>query len=179
MTTNALAVGFTGHRNLEDPPTVKQSIAALLSSLQSEHKQISIVTSAALGADTLFLDAASKLDIPAHVILPFPKERFRLDFTDTPDGWDEVSPLLEQASKLEIVADCETPEEAYMKTGVEIVENANILLAVWDRLPARGMGGTAEVVEYAIQRGKEVYIVDPITGSISQHTGKIDRSATS
>lgn len=176
MTTHALAVGFTGHRILEDPPTVKQSIASLLSSLQSEHEQISIVTSAALGADTLFLEAASKLEIPAHVILPFPRERFRLDFSDTPDGWEEVSPLLDQASKLDVVPDCATPEEAYMKTGIEIVENANVLLAVWDRLPARGMGGTAEVVEYAIQQGKDVYIVDPITGAISQQSGELNRS---
>ena len=37
-----------------------------------------------------------------------------------------------------------------------MVEHADVLIAVWDGRPARGMGGTADAVAYARQRGVPV-----------------------
>ena len=39
--------------------------------------------------------------------------------------------------------------EAYEQAGRYIVEHSDVLLAVWDGLPARGRGGTAEIVAWA------------------------------
>ena len=38
---------------------------------------------------------------------------------------------------------------------------AELLLAVWDGLPAKGLGGTADIVTYATQQRKEVIHLDP------------------
>jgi hypothetical protein len=38
---------------------------------------------------------------------------------------------------------------------------ARNLCAVWDGLPARGYGGTADVVAYARQHGKPVHVIWP------------------
>ena len=36
-----------------------------------------VVTSAAAGADLLMVEAAEKRNVPVHLVLPFPRERFR------------------------------------------------------------------------------------------------------
>jgi hypothetical protein len=36
---------------------------------------------------------------------------------------------------------------------------AEVLIAVWDGLPARGLGGTADVVAYAKQCGRPVEVI--------------------
>jgi hypothetical protein len=40
-----------------------------------------------------------------------------------------------------------------MEGGKVVVDRAEVLIAVWDGLPARGLGGTADVVAYAGSAG--------------------------
>jgi hypothetical protein len=42
------------------------------------------------------------------------------------------------------------------------VDRSDALIAVWDRRPAAGLGGTAHVVQYAIGTGCPVTILDPV-----------------
>jgi hypothetical protein len=49
---------------------------------------------------------------------------------------------------------------------METVNDSDVLIALWDGLPARGKGGTAEVVEYATALGKPVLIIDAATFAI-------------
>jgi hypothetical protein len=41
------------------------------------------------------------------------------------------------------------------------VDRSDVLLAVWDGRPARGFGGTGDVVAYARRRGVPVEVVWP------------------
>ncbi len=43
-------------------------------------------------------------------------------------------------------------EQAYLELGRYLVTHADLLIAVWDGLPARGPGGTSDVVQMARQR---------------------------
>jgi polyphosphate kinase 2 (PPK2 family) len=52
-----------------------------------------------------------------------------------------------------------THEDAYLAAGRWIVDHADRLVAVWDGRPARGRGGTAEVVAYARHRGVPVTVL--------------------
>jgi len=45
---------------------------------------------------------------------------------------------------------------------MRVVDLADLLIAVWDGKPARGPGGTADVVAYAASAGKPYVWLDPI-----------------
>jgi hypothetical protein len=51
--------------------------------------------------------------------------------------------------------------EAYWAAGQRIVGLADVLLAVWDGTPSRGVGGTADVVAFAGQRAVPTTVVWP------------------
>jgi len=46
--------------------------------------------------------------------------------------------------------------DAYAHVGQYIVDHCDVMFAVWDGLPARGRGGTADVVQYALEQNRPV-----------------------
>lgn len=48
-----------------------------------------------------------------------------------------------------------------MAASVEMLKHADLLFAVWDGLPARGFGGTADVVAHARKAGVPVIVIWP------------------
>ncbi len=48
-----------------------------------------------------------------------------------------------------------------MAGGRAVADGCDLLLAVWDRKPAAGLGGTADVVAYARKRGTHVQVIWP------------------
>jgi hypothetical protein len=48
-----------------------------------------------------------------------------------------------------------------MAASMLMIDTADELIAVWDGQPARGYGGTADVVAYARRRGKPVHVIWP------------------
>ena len=47
-------------------------------------------------------------------------------------------------------------EEAFLAAGKHIADHSDVIFAVWDGLPAKGIGGTADIVKYALSIGKQV-----------------------
>lgn len=153
-------VGFTGHRQLTDPAGVAAAITTILGDLQREAPGEWIAqSSAAEGADLLFVQTALELKLGWEAVLPLPLVDFARDFT--PERWAEVHELLKRAEHLEVAAEPGSRDEAYLTGGFEIVNNSDVLLAVWDGQPARGKGGTADVVAYARAMGHPIVILNP------------------
>ncbi|MYV63463.1 hypothetical protein GTW37_34020, partial [Streptomyces sp. SID4931] len=50
-------------------------------------------------------------------------------------------------------------DEAYYAAGAYIADHCDRLLAVWDGLPARGLGGTGDIVTYARTLGRPVTVI--------------------
>jgi hypothetical protein len=48
-----------------------------------------------------------------------------------------------------------------VRRAIAVVQRSDVLLAVWDGLPARWFGGTGDVVAYARERGVPVEVVWP------------------
>jgi hypothetical protein len=46
--------------------------------------------------------------------------------------------------------------ESYEQAGHYVVDHCDLLIAVWDREPSRGRGGTAEIVQYALEQRRPV-----------------------
>ncbi|MBI2511165.1 MAG: hypothetical protein HYV96_04255 [Opitutae bacterium] len=160
-------LGFSGHRQVVNSVGVAATIAQVLESLRSETRGEWIaLSSVAAGGDQLFVGEALRADFSWHAILPLPRAEFAKDFS--PEGWAEVEKLLAHAEHARVITEHGAREDAYLDCGIETVNSADVLLAVWDGQPARGKGGTAEVVEYARAIGKPLAIVDPTTLTVSR-----------
>jgi hypothetical protein len=153
-------IGFTGHRQLDDPAGVAVAITTVLEELRRESPgEWVTLSSAAAGADLIFVRAGFALGLGWEAVLPLPLVDFERDFP--PGQWPEVKGLLARAEHLEVASEPGSRDEAYLSGGFEIVNKCDVLLAVWDGLPARGKGGTADVVAYARAMGRPVVIINP------------------
>ena len=157
-------VGFSGHRKLPDSPVAAAAIAVALDRL-GPGDFLATVSSIASGADTLFVAEASRRRLPYLLILPFAPERFQKDFA--PAEWQQALPLIEQASHVEEVSGEESDEAAYLEAGVRTADLADVMVVVWNGLPAAGPGGTGDIVAYTRQLGKPLILIDPATGKIT------------
>jgi len=153
-------VGFTGHRHLKDPVAIGRIIRAELETLRREiDGELAGYASAAIGADTLFAEACQSLNIPWIAALPFSPADFRDDFTES--QWSCTAGLLSRAAEIEICGSSEDRTAAYLRCGLRTVDQADVVMAVWDREPPRGTGGTAEVVAYARTQNKPIILIHP------------------
>lgn len=56
---------------------------------------------------------------------------------------------------------CE-PSRAFLLSGQRIVEECDLIVAIWDRRPPKGRGGMADVVEYAESLQRRLIFLNPI-----------------
>ena len=155
-------VGFSGHRQLADTASAAAVIKQALETLRSEaHGEWIALSSVAIGSDQLFVQQARASGLSWHAILPLPRAEFAKDFS--PEEWTMVEATLTQAEHIRVISENGTREDAYLDCGMETVNGADVLLVVWDGQPARGKGGTADVVEYAKSIGKPVLVIDSTT----------------
>jgi hypothetical protein len=149
--------GITGHRELDDDTTrlVKSSIKAILSEYSGP--DLIGVSCIADGADSIF--ARSVLDAGGKLIVIVPAAEYRdglpASHHDTYDG------LLNQASEVVRLEHTESTAESHMDASMSMIAKVDILIAVWDGKPARGYGGTADVVDAAKECGVPVLVVWP------------------
>lgn len=153
-------VGFTGHRHLQDEKKVGQSVQDAIESLRHEiDGQLVGRSSVAIGGDMLFADACLSAGIKWIALLPLPETDFKKDFN--PADWNKVDALLRQAVSIETLSATANRGNAYLECGLRTVEEADLMIAVWDGAPSRGPGGTAEVVAYARLLMKPLILIHP------------------
>lgn len=171
-------IGVSGHRHpgidQSDHELVAQVSKELLLIKQAYPNHQFIITSAlAEGADRLVADLAMReIDARLHVILPLPIDQYRDDFIhhsqdnacqQTEDSIKEFHRLLDQAEWA-----CELPQlfsdqnidasnksaattarqKQYALTGAYLAQHCHEMIFLWDGKPARGHGGTADIVDW-------------------------------
>jgi hypothetical protein len=155
-------VGFSGHRQLADVAGPARAIMEAVSELRREAPGDWIgLSSVAAGSDQLFVQQILDLGLSWHAILPSPRAQFQQDFV--PEDWQLAEGFLARADHIRVIGESGSREDGYLDCGMETVNDADVLIALWDGLPARGKGGTAEVVDYATALGKPVLIIDATT----------------
>jgi hypothetical protein len=160
-----LKICVTGHRDLANANEVKSDIAYSLSYFKRLDPDLLAISALAKGADTLFADEAVQQAIPIKIILPFTPEEYRKDFTDQNDIYKLETHLQQYGYEITHVSNISTPDQrnqAYRQAGIQMVDLADIVLAVWDSKPANGIGGTGDIVQYAIEKNKELHIIKGI-----------------
>lgn len=179
-----LAVGVTGHRPplvTADDRTLRQldllfaMLARVARRVQADHApffadtpaQMRLVTPLAEGADQLATEAAIAHGFAVQVVLPVPRENYRLDFARA-EARARFDCLLAQATcVLELPSPFAEREAAYTLAGRATLAHSDVLVAVWDGAPARGRGGTGEIVALALRRGMPVIHL-PVDGKTSR-----------
>jgi hypothetical protein len=190
----AWIIGFSGHRSLSQPDLVRQALRLALTSTKAiigeVGGQLHLYVSAAYGADLLSIEVAESLEIPVHIVLPKPvilddsgavcfREGFASDFLDEQGQpmhavWEQALRFIQKAQRgddgwtYRLVNGTQVDPECYYDAGVQIMETADLFLTVWNKLPARGLGGTAEMVEQAEKLLLPMQCIDPETGAIEK-----------
>lgn len=155
-TSSPARIAVTGHRGL--PRETERLVdSGIRSFVRSQPRPLIGISCLADGADQVFaqaiLDAGGRLD----VIVPAREYRAGLP-NETHAVYDR---LMSQAAEVHTLPYTESTSDAHMAASKAMLDQANALVAVWDGQPARGYGGTADVVALARQRDLPVYIVWP------------------
>ncbi|GAA1280955.1 hypothetical protein GCM10009609_51190 [Pseudonocardia aurantiaca] len=152
-----MQIAITGHRELPEP-TVNLVNTAIRRQL-AEHTDTALIglTCLADGADSIFAQAV--LDASGSLVVVVPAAEYR-------DGLPaEHHPvydaLISRAVEVVRLGHRESTSQSHMDASMYMLGQADRLLAVWDGEPARGYGGTADVVEAAKQRGVPVTVIWP------------------
>jgi len=170
-----LRIGVTGHRNLTQEDAVAQAVDRLVTYLDGlfvKEKDILIkwtaISPLAKGADRMVARSILKLpNSQLKVFLPFNIDEYRRDFKKPADK-EEFEELV-KASIYQHQSSQETLEnfdddqrnEKYLLVGKEVVDACEILITVWDGDEAKGKGGTADIVKYALTWGRTILRIDP------------------
>jgi len=163
-------IGWTGHRTLPNEPAVRRAVKSVLEALTKRSVDAAMdlhvdwigIGSAAIGADIIVAEACILLGLPVRIVLPC-----------SVDGMLAVTPTEHKATVARVCAASEvTPAIShridthpdYVAVAKEIASKADVLIAVWDGSPARGPGGTAEVVRLSEQLGTPIIRINPVSG---------------
>ncbi|RLB18919.1 MAG: hypothetical protein DRG82_02795 [Deltaproteobacteria bacterium] len=125
-----------------------------------------VISPLAEGADQIIAEEGLSAGGELYCPLPFKQEEYERDFS-TPESLDRFRHLLSKASLVNVLGgktDSKAERDAsYASAGREVLRRSDILLAVWDGNPAKGTGGTAQIVEEAKQAGIPVVWIDSRT----------------
>ncbi len=161
-----MRVGVTGHQRLEDPEAWVWVSSVIDEELAKVPPPLVGVTSLAVGADQVFAQVLIRHRGALEAIIPFPEYEERFARGHDRNAYRR---LLEQAVRSIVLPRVGSDEDSYYAAGRFVVDSTDLLLAVWDGAPAKGLGGTGDVVHYAEQAGKPVVRVDPIKRCVEIH----------
>jgi hypothetical protein len=152
-----MRIAITGHRGLpaETERLVDRAIREQLGAYAGG--DLTGMSNLADGADQLFAQAV--LDAGGQLEVIVPAARYRDGLPESAHAAYDA--LLVRASSVHRLDRIESTEDAHMEASNTMLDRAERLFAVWDGQPARGYGGTADVVAEARNRGIPVTMIWP------------------
>lgn len=175
-----MTLGVTGHRRERIPDRdweeisnrvcgAVEAIHAIAHALAHEGAaffapapaELRVLSALSDGADSLVAEVATSRGFALDCVLPFPPDCYKADFEDA-DNRDRFERLFARAeNRLILPGSREREAAAYAQAGEAIVAQSTLLVAVWDGRPGKGWGGTADVVETAVECGVPVLQISP------------------
>jgi len=147
----AIVVGVTGHRVLIGEKKVRQGIDRALNQIRAHFpdQRMVCLSSLAEGADRMVAEMVlQQPDRELFAVLPLPEGKYIRDFASDASK-REFDTLLKKARQVKVLPPARTRKLAYLSAGTYILDQCDILLAVWDGFETKGQGGTGEVVNLA------------------------------
>jgi hypothetical protein len=153
---SARRIAISGHRGLPSP-TADLVDRAIRGTLAAAGPEVTAISCLADGADQIFARAVTDLGGELEAVIPADQYRDVLPADSRP----EYDRLLATAAAVRQLPFTAPTSESYMAASRLMIDTADELYAVWDGQPARGYGGTADVVAYAFEHGKPVHVIWP------------------
>ncbi|MGV9338352.1 hypothetical protein [Streptomyces sp. NPDC003688] len=152
-----MKIGITGHRGLD--ADVEAQVRALLAAQVEGYDPAELVGVSCIadGPDAWFAEAVLARGGRLEVVVPAAEYRAGLPGRHHP-VYDH---LLARAADVHHTGLAESTSEAHQAGSEILVGLVDELIAVWDGKPARGYGGTADVVAYAERTGVPVRVLWP------------------
>lgn len=148
-------LAITGHRGL--PTETEQLVDSALRKELANTPNLVGVSCLADGADSLFAQAV--LDHGGKLVVIIPAAQYRDGLPE--DHHPVYDALIARASETVQLDHVESTSQSHMDASLVMLERADRLVAVWDGKPARGYGGTADIVDAAKDRGLPVSVIWP------------------
>jgi len=151
-------IAISGHRGLspEVSRSVDEGIRRELAPYAQEGDLVGL-SCLADGADQMF--ARAVLDAGGALEVIIPAEQYRDGLPE--EAHVDYEELLTAARTVHRLDHVRSTSTAHMDGSVDMLKRAEQLFAVWDGQPARGYGGTADVVDFARELGMPVTIIWP------------------
>ena len=152
-----MKIGITGHQNLSVSVIdwIKQEILIEIKQLNIDEAYSCL----AIGADQIFAEIILANKIPLIAIIPC------ADYETTFDSNGLISyNNLIKHSKSIIQLNFQKPSgDAFFEAGKTVISNSDIIFAIWNNLPAKGLGGTADIVSFAKSLNKKIIHFNPVS----------------
>ncbi len=161
-------IAVTGHRLNQLPerqrPRIKAEIEGCLAALEAAcarahggPARMTLASAIAEGADRYAADAALARGWRLVTPLPFEPERYEEDFSDEASKahfqrllWASRRATPVSAARVEAIGGAAAE---YAAVGRALIEQADVLVCVWNGLPPKGPGGTSEVAALMLEKG--------------------------
>ncbi|MDW6061449.1 hypothetical protein SAZ11_29825 [Streptomyces sp. FXJ1.4098] len=152
-----MRLGITGHRGL--PAETEQLVREALREEVKRHPPQALVGVSCIadGPDAWFAEMVLEAGGTLEVVVPAEQYRDGLR-EEHHQSYDE---LLRQAAEVHRTGMVASDSQAHMAGSEILVGVVDELIAVWDGQPARGYGGTADVVAYAERTGVRTRVIWP------------------
>ncbi len=145
-----------------------------------------VVSALAQGADAIVAEAVlARPDSRLRAILPFDAEEYGTDFMSQ-EHLDTFHRLLARDPGARVVGAVDGTKASrnrlYREAGEAVVHGCDILIAIWDGEPAKGEGGTGDIVQHALEHERLTLWINaknselPVKRLVPR--GKIDREST-
>lgn len=174
------ACSFTGHRpeklpfrsdeSHPDCARLKQVIAAQIERLYRERSITKYFAGGAIGVDTSAAEEVIRFrtahsDVKLHIIVPFRGQTDRF----SPEQRRKYQKILKAADIVTVMQEHYTGD-CFFRRNDMLVERADVLIAVYDST-GRSRSGMSYTVNRAIETGKHILFIHPVTHAISYHVG--------
>jgi hypothetical protein len=147
-----MTIGITGHQKLHNDLILEWLESEIVREVTDMHGLENAFSSLAIGADQLF--ARNMIQLNINLIAIIPCKNYEQTFDEI--NRQEYFHLLTQCQKIETL-NFPTPSElAFFSAGKQVVHNSDVLFAIWDGNPAQGLGGTGDIVAFAMSLGKTI-----------------------
>jgi hypothetical protein len=147
-------IGVTGHRFLAQLDRVRAGVDRALDRIDETFpaETTTVISMLAEGADQLVAECVlGRRGSRLVALLPLPQPDYLAGFSDD-EGQRAFLRLLDRADQIIELPPTASADEAYLAAGHWLVDNCQVLVAVWDGRPAQGAGGTADIVQRARDR---------------------------
>lgn len=169
-------VGVTGHRRLDRAVAevlssrvneVLRAVATAQEAVRADNPDVfdgapvlRVISPLATGADQVVARAGLALGWTLQSPLPFPREEYARDFAEGEERQAFEALLARSGAVFELDGRRGQETAAYTAVGRLVVEQSDVLIAVWDGEGERGAGGTAQIVREAREAGRLVVRID-------------------